>query len=100
MVPHHFLAGAPSVLFDAIVLAPSEGMLADLLAEPAAIDWVRDAYAHAKVIGYTRAAVPLLEQAGIDLDAADEGIVDLEQGDFSGFVEPLRGHRIWARERA
>ena len=49
----HALAGAPSVLFDAVVIAPSSEGAAELLELAAAIDWIRDAFAHLKVIGFT-----------------------------------------------
>ena len=57
--------GGPSVLFDAVVLLPSqEG--ADLLAkEPTARDFVADAFAHLKFIGYADQALPLLKKAGV-----------------------------------
>ena len=42
--------------------------------EAAAIDWVRDAFGHLKVIGHTAGAAPLLERAGVEPDA---GVVAL-----------------------
>jgi catalase len=98
-VPADFaLPGGPSVLFDAVVLAPSrEG--AELLAkESAALDFVRDAYAHLKIIGHTGSAAPLLTAAGLS-DAADSGLVvmDGEKG-IAGFLQSAAKLRIWERE--
>ncbi len=95
--PDDFLAGAPSCLFDAVIVAPSaEGV--DLLAKTAAaVDWIRDAFAHLKVIGYVPEALPLFELAHVD-PQADEGLVDLTKGGIDGVIEAAKQHRIWARE--
>ena len=57
------LNGAPSVLFDAIVLAMSETGAVRLAREAAAVDFVRDAFGHLKVVGFTAAAGELLAKA-------------------------------------
>jgi len=52
----HALASGPSILFDAVVVAAT-GDGADRLAEhPTAIDRLRDAFAHLKVIGHVPGA--------------------------------------------
>ena len=48
------LAGTPSVLLDAIVVLLSQGGAKTLSKESAAIDFVRDAFAHLKAIGVDR----------------------------------------------
>ena len=66
-------------------------------ATPAAQDFVTDAYAHCKFIGYVAAAAPLLEAAGV-ADRVDDGFVALD-GDGAGqFVERCRDLRFWDRE--
>ena len=65
----HALSGGPSIFFDAVVVAPSADGAAMLGREAAAIDWLRDAFGHLKVIGVVDAAAPLLERAGIEADA-------------------------------
>ena len=61
-------------------------------------DFIADAFAHCKFIGYTEAAQPLLEKAGI-ADALDEGCVALDgAGAVEGFVEMLGQLRFWDRE--
>ncbi len=47
----HALSGGPSIFFDAVVVAPSADGAAMLGREAAAIDWLRDAFGHLKVIG-------------------------------------------------
>jgi catalase len=51
--------GGPSVLYDAVALLPAENAMADLLPESTARDFVADAFAHCKFIGYVDAATPL-----------------------------------------
>ncbi len=95
--PDDFLGGAPSVLFDAVILAPADED--DLVGDHAAIDWVRDAFAHLKVIGFTDAAHALLEKAGIGAEVdRDEGLVLLKSNGIDEFIERAKQHRIWARE--
>jgi catalase len=90
------LSGAPSVLFDAVALLPSETGAEAMVKEAAAIDWLRDAFGHLKIIGYVAEAAPIFAKAAIAPDA-DEGVVDLASG-VAGFLDAAKKHRIWARE--
>jgi catalase len=65
--------------------------------EAAAVDWIRDAFGHLKVIGRSAAAEPLFAKAGVALDA-DQGVVGIEGKGLDAFVKAARQHRIWARE--
>ncbi len=87
------LAGTPSVMFDAVALVLSEDGCAELLKEGAAVDFAKDAFGHLKAIGFTTEARPLLDKAGVELDA---GVVDLTVG-LDGFIGPART-RQWDRE--
>ncbi|MET0877459.1 MAG: catalase [Tardiphaga sp.] len=90
--------GGPSVLYDAVALLPGEKGIDDLLAESTARDFVADAYAHCKFIGYVDAAVPLFAKAGI-YDALDEGFIELtDAAAIDGFIEELGKLRLWSRE--
>ena len=94
---HHALAGAPSCLFDGVVAAPSAAGAAMLLKHAAAVDWIRDAFAHLKVIGFTGDAEPLLAAAGVKPDA-DEGLVRFGKDGAAKFVDAAKKHRLWNRE--
>ena len=94
------LSGAPSVIFDAVVVAAADAGVQALLREAAATDWVRDAFGHLKTIGFTAAAEPLLAKAGIAASDADEGVIRADEGDLDAFVSAARRHRIWDREPA
>jgi catalase len=83
------LAGAPSVTVDAIALVLSEAGCAALIKDAAAVQFVMDAFGHLKAIGFTPAAQPLLDKAGVE---PDEGVVNLD-----GFIEAA-GRRYWDRE--
>ena len=92
----HQLAGGPSVLFDAVVVAPSEAGAQLLERDAAAIDWIRDAYGHLKVIGVLPTAERLLERAGL---APDRGIVEIVGAkEIDLFIEAARAGRVWERE--
>ena len=95
--PQHFLAGAPSVLFDCVVVAPALEHVEALAREAAAIDWIRDAFSHLKVIGFNQASVLMFEKSSVAIDA-DEGMVDLDHDGLQAFLEIAKKHRIWERE--
>lgn len=96
VTPDDFLEGAPSALFDAVIIAPGSDD-STLMEKAAAVDWVRSAYAHLKVIGYTAEAATLLEKAGFGADD-EEGVIDVSGSHFEDFVEMAKQHRIWERE--
>ena len=90
--------GGPSVAFDAVVLLPSQEGAERLAKEPAARDFVADAFAHLKFIGYGEAASPLLMKAGV-LEDLDEGCLSLTAAeDADIFVGACRKLRYWPRE--
>jgi catalase len=90
--------GGPSVLYDAVALLPSAHGVKELAKTPAARDFVADAFAHCKFIGYVQAALPLLEKAGV-AESLDEGFVALDAGEQgTHFVVMCRQLRFWERE--
>ena len=94
----HMIDGGPSVLFDAVILLVSKGGGEKLAKEATVRDFVADAFAHLKFIGFTTAAIPLFERAAIPWDA-DEGLTVLDDGaSISRFVKSCRKLRLWARE--
>jgi catalase len=86
------LAGTPSVLFDAIVVLLSEAGAKMLSKESAAIDFVRDAFAHLKAIGVDRDGQSLLKEARVE---KDPGIIDIS--DMKTFIAAAKT-RQWNRE--
>ena len=91
--------GGPSVLYDAVAVLPSAAVMDDLVRESTARDFVADAFAHCKFIGYVDAALPLFEKAGIGQPDMDEGFVNLAGSkDVTGFIESLGQLRVWSRE--
>ncbi len=87
------LAGAPSVLFDAVAIVVSAEGCAQLMNDSAGVDFVHNAFVHLKAVGFTAEARGLLDKAGV---APDDGVVDLAAG-AAGFLPPART-RQWARE--
>ncbi len=96
----YMIDGGPSVLFDAVALVLSQPAAERLCGEATARDFVADAFAHCKFIGFTKGALPLLERAGIDPDL-DDGLILLEdEAQLSTFYTACGKLRLWARERA
>ncbi len=85
------IAGAPSVLFDAVALLLGQGQALKLCTNKAAVDFVADAYGHLKAIGHDGGAQPLLDRAGV---SADKGVFVIKTGeDLLGKVAT----RFWER---
>jgi catalase len=95
----HKIEGGPSVLFDAVAVLPSLEGGAQLALSAEAVNFVRDAYGHLKVIAYLPAAAPMLVKAGIDAGPdKDPGLVPLSQSSVNDFIARAADGRIWARE--
>ncbi|MEX0808971.1 MAG: catalase [Dongiaceae bacterium] len=93
----HKIDGGPSVLFDAVAVLPGADEAGRLAANPAAKDFVSDAFVHCKFIAYTADAMPLFKKVDIDV-AADDGCIALTASTVKNFVKTCRGLRHWARE--
>ncbi len=91
------LDGAPSVVYDAVaVLASAKGGEA-LAKNPAAKDFVSDAFTHCKFIAHTAEAKPLFEKAGIAGDL-DEGVFALSSREnVTAFLKACGKLRYWER---
>lgn len=91
--------GGPSVLYDAVVLLPSAQGTRLLLGEATMRDFIADAFAHAKFIGYGADAEALLDAAGVTAGARDDGVIRLGGvGDAAAFVKACAALRFWQRE--
>ena len=90
--------GGPSVLYDSVALLVSREGAEKLMHEPAARDFVADAFAHCKFIAYEAAAKPLLAKV-LGESAFDEGFIELgSPRDVSKFIAACRALRFWDRE--
>ncbi|MPS68183.1 MAG: catalase [Novosphingobium sp.] len=90
--------GGPSVLFDAVAIVVSEAGAALLALDAAAKDFVTDAFAHCKFIGFTPEADTIFVKAGI-ADDLDDACLELEHvEDANAFVVACRELRHWPRE--
>ncbi len=89
--------GGPSVLYDAVVLLASADGVEDLVSKPAARDFVSDAHAHKKFIGYVDSALPLLDVVTGRM-GLDEGCIRIDRPrSCAKFVEACRALRFWDR---
>ena len=90
--------GGPSVLYDAVAILPSGDGVAQLAQDPAAKDFVNDAFAHAKFIAYGPDALPLFEKANLVADM-DAGFIALKKpADAEEFIKTCGVLRFWPRE--
>ena len=90
------LSAAPSILFDTVVVLASKGGAEDLATQAPAVDWVRDAFGHLKVIGHSAEAQPLFDKAGVQPDG---GVVPLSaEKSVGSYMTTAKGGRIWKRE--
>jgi catalase len=98
LVPaHQKVEGGPSVLYDAVVILASTDGAALLANEAAAKDFIGDAHAHCKFIGFVPESQALIEAVVV----LDEGCVALdEEGAIVTFLEQCRSLRHWERTPA
>ena len=89
--------GGPSVLYDAVVVLASKQGVSMLAALPAARDFIADAYAHCKFIGYAGDPAPLFEAAGLS-GQIDDGFADLGRSSAAGFIARCAELRFWPRQ--
>ena len=90
------LSAAPSVFFDCVVVLATAPGAEDLSRQAAAVDWVRDAFGHLKIIGRNAEAEVLFEKAGVKPDG---GVLDISGDDsISTFFTTAKAGRLWSRE--
>jgi catalase len=88
--------GGPSVLYDAVALLVS-AKGADLLAKDAPTrDFIADAFAHCKFVGYTAPAAALLQAANVKPDGGFLALKDEKSA--AQFIKLCRNLRFWDRE--
>jgi catalase len=91
--------GGPSVLYDAVVVLTTKSGATTLAALPTARDFVTDAYAHCKFVGYAGEPGPLFEAAGLT-SLMDDGFISLDENSAADFVSRCGQLRFWARQEA
>jgi len=100
---HFSLLTASSVLFDAVYVAAGDQSVAALKTDPAASEFVFEAYKHAKAIATSGAGAQLLEASGILKNSTldDEAVLAGKNGDElrSKFIAAIAKHRNWKREK-
>ena len=98
LVAKQAVAGGPSVLYDAVAIVTGADGGAALADEPAARDFLTDAFTHFKVIGLGGDTDALVEAAGLTgkLDEACLPVGTAAQ--TAGFVDRIAGPRQWERD--
>jgi len=81
------------------LLMPAAAVMDELLQESSARDFVADAFAHCKLIGYAVSALPLFEKAGVAANDLDEGCVAIGSMKYpKSFVDCLAKLRVCGGE--
>jgi catalase len=95
---------ASSVLYDAVYVPAGAASVAELAAHPDAIEFVRQAFRHAKTIGASGDGGSLLSASGIAPPPRDgagvPGVVVASAGgeSFAPFIAAMKQHRHWERQ--
>jgi catalase len=89
--------GGPSVLYDAVIVLASKAGASGLASMPAARDFVTDAYAHCKFVGYAGDPGPLFEAAGLS-SLLDDGFISLAEQSPADFISRCAELRFWPRQ--
>jgi len=93
----HVLSGGPSCIFDTVVILGADPAIQQLVNEASAVDWVRDAFGHLKIIGFHPASRPLLDAASVDI--AEEGVHEIgPKRKNDEFIARAKKGRCWERE--
>jgi catalase len=91
------IAGGPSVLFDAVAILISEDTIPQLVNDPAARDFVSDAYAHSKFIAYNGPALDFIKGV-LGNRNLDGGFFEIgSSGDIKNFIQNCGKLRYWPR---
>ncbi|CAM3683065.1 catalase [Tsukamurella ocularis] len=91
------LAGAPSVLFDAVAVLTSAAGAEELAADPAAQDFLTDAFHHSKYLAIGEHCGPLLDRTGL-AHSVDDGCFLLDADRVAAdFITACADLRYWPR---
>ncbi|EJF89272.1 catalase [Bartonella tamiae] len=94
---HHQIDGGQSVLFDAVALIINVSEIDTLTKSAPLRDFINDAYAHYKFIGYNEASEELLSALSMT-DRKDEGFLRLSSSDdIAVFLNQCKALRFWKR---
>ena len=87
-------------MFDAVAIVPSAEGGAKLGLQAEAVNFLRDAYGHLKVVAYLPTAAPLFVEGGISDRNPDNdaGLISLASKMVDDFIATASAGRIWARE--
>lgn len=97
---NHKIEGGPSVVFDAVAILGNAENSRTLATEATARDFLSDAFAHLKFIGYNDGVLPLFEAAGLkDFLKKDDGFFAVsDTSSADDFIRACGDLRVWKRE--
>ena len=88
----------PSVVFDAIYVPGGAAAASTLAGSGLTLSNIAEAYKHLKALAFGEEAAALLEEAGIELDGAGDGVLIGDAATIAeAFIEAIGRHRVWSR---
>ena len=92
------VAGAPSVLYDTVVIVTGPDGGQALADEPAARDFLTDAFTHFKVIGLGGSTDALVEASGLAGKLDDACLAVGTAAEVTAYLARIAGPRQWTRD--
>ena len=87
-------------MYDAIAVIISPDSVTQLGKNPAVRDFICDAFAHFKFIGYNKDVSKLFKKFGL-LEDLDKGCVSISKSsEAAGFIETCAQCRYWPRDKS
>ena len=90
--------GGPSVLYDAIVILTRANIQDQWSKNLPVRDFITDAFFHCKFIGYSEAALTLIQKIGLTEKLDDGWMLLNNEQTIAKFISKCREIRFWARE--
>ena len=88
--------GAPSVLYDSVVVLSTKDECEKLKKELPFRDFINDAYFHKKFIGFNAEIKDLILDL-IPAEEADEGMISIKNDSIKSFIGSAKKLRVWSR---
>ncbi|MBD64761.1 MAG: catalase HPII [Halobacteriovoraceae bacterium] len=92
-----FIDGAPSVLYDAVIVLGTKDQVKELSKEIAFRDFVNDAFFHKKFIGFNKEIESLILDL-LPINETDGGMISLTHKNISKYIKKAKELRYWERK--
>ena len=94
---NQIIEGAPSALFDAVIILASQSSVAHMVQKPEVREFVTDAYCHLKFIGITKGIEMIMTSVGLDVKSSNGVILFDSELSVEKYFHQCKHHRCWKR---